>query len=849
MASRGRARGRGVPGNGTSAVAGPAPVGGPARGRGAGRGRGRGAAAVEAPPSEQMGQLNIQAPGEAAPGNPLVRERGSRFTPAIHRPANVTSVTGTSGQPVDMLTNAFEIKVLNNLPLYQYHVDFKPAFATDSLPLRKAMVHKIECLKDRHLFDGMILYCPTKLTQTEFLVETRQEEKVTIVLKLTKEVTTSSEEFMKLANIIFNKIAANHMGLERIRRDYFNPGKAVVLSQHKVELWPGYEFSIRRHSHGVLLGLDVKHKIVRTDSALNMMNALMANSRGGSTQAAIKKEMIGAIVITKYNNKTYRIDDVIFDISPKDVVALRSGPISYADYYKRNYEIVIKDLNQPMLLSVVKTKDSGTGERTEKQVHLVPEVCYMTGLTDQMRSNFRVMQDLAQYTKQDPDKKSRTLTEFKQTVDASAEASTLLESWGLQVSPAILDVKGRKLPTEKILMKGGQFFPCDARKESFDNITRKNFVISSVDIKNDYLIICTSRDAASATTFKDTCNKVGPACGINIGPNGQVVTINSDSARDFIGAIRANVQDTTKIVICLVPNDRKDRYDAIKKHCCIEQPIQSQVLVTKNLNPKKAMSVVTKVVLQMNAKLGGELWSIAIPMKGVMYIGIDTYHDSGSARSVGGFVASMNDLCTRYYSKTTWQASKQELISQLEVCTDEALQQYFKLNNAFPSRVFIFRDGVGDGQLLAVKEMELASIKRALAKLPQKPQLIFVVVTKRIQQRFFLKQGGRLSNPNPGTVVDTKVTSDALFDFFLVPQSVGQGTVTPTHYNVLEFSTNIQPDHLQQIAFKLCHIYFNWTGTIRVPAVCQYAHKLAFLVGNHLNKDPSPQLANYLYYL
>ena len=60
------------------------------------------------------------------------------------------------------------------------------------------------------------------------------------------------------------------------------------------------------------------------------------------------------------------------------------------------------------------------------------------------------------------------------------------------------------------------------------------------------------------------------------------------------------------------------------------------------------MSVVTKVVMQMNAKMGGELWSVHIPMKKVMYVGIDTYHDSGSSRSVGGIVASMNDACTRY---------------------------------------------------------------------------------------------------------------------------------------------------------------------------------------------------------
>ena len=72
-----------------------------------------------------------------------------------------------------------------------------------------------------------------------------------------------------------------------------------------------------------------------------------------------------------------------------------------------------------------------------------------------------------------------------------------------------------------------------------------------------------------------------------------------------------------------------------------------QVIVAKSLGPKKLMSVTTKVVMQMNAKLGGELWSINIPMKKVMYVGIDTYHDSGSNKSVGGFVASMNDMCTR----------------------------------------------------------------------------------------------------------------------------------------------------------------------------------------------------------
>ena len=33
-----------------------------------------------------------------------------------------------------------------------------------------------------------------------------------------------------------------------------------------------------------------------------------------------------------------------------------------------------------------------------------------------------------------------------------------------------------------------------------------------------------------------------------------------------------------------------------------------------------------------------------------------------------------------------------------------------------------------------------------------------------------------------------------------------------------------------QISYKLTHMYYNWPGTVRVPAPCQYAHKLAYQV-------------------
>ena len=57
---------------------------------------------------------------------------------------------------------------------------------------------------------------------------------------------------------------------------------------------------------------------------------------------------------------------------------------------------------------------------------------------------------------------------------------------------------------------------------------------------------------------------------------------------------------------------------------------------------------------------------------------------------------------------------------------------------------------------------------------------------------------------------------------------LSQGTVSPTHYIVVHDNTGLKPDILQKISYKLTHMYYNWPGTVRVPAPCQYAHKLAY---------------------
>lgn len=71
------------------------------------------------------------------------------------------------------------------------------------------------------------------------------------------------------------------------------------------------------------------------------------------------------------------------------------------------------------------------------------------------------------------------------------------------------------------------------------------------------------------------------------------------------------------------------------------------------------------------------------------------------------------------------------------------------------------------------------------------------------------------------------VESKGVFDFFLTPANTTQGCVLPTHFHVPKNDSDLTKLEIQSLTFALCHFYFNWAGPIKVPAPCQYAHKIA----------------------
>ena len=52
------------------------------------------------------------------------------------------------------------------------------------------------------------------------------------------------------------------------------------------------------------------------------------------------------------------------------------------------------------------------------------------------------------------------------------------------------------------------------------------------------------------------------------------------------------------------------------------------------------------------------------------------------------------------------------------------------------------------------------------------------------------------------------------YDFFIVSQSVRQGTVNPTCYDVIYDETLMPPNIAQRLTYKLCHLYYNWPVSV-----------------------------------
>ena len=142
------------------------------------------------------------------------------------------------------------------------------------------------------------------------------------------------KDMMVFMKVFFNSLLRK-IKFKQIGRNYFNPQQSTRLPNHNIEVWPGFSSSLQMLEKGVLLNVDIVHKVLRTDSVLDFIMDIKNKSRGDPI-SEIKKALIGTTILTSYNKRTYKVDDIDFEKSPKDsFLQDESGSeTTYQEYFK-----------------------------------------------------------------------------------------------------------------------------------------------------------------------------------------------------------------------------------------------------------------------------------------------------------------------------------------------------------------------------------------------------------------------------------------------------------------------------------------------------------------------------------
>lgn len=115
---------------------------------------------------------------------------------------------------------------------------------------------------------------------------------------------------------------------------------------------------------------------------------------------------------------------------------------------------------------------------------LVPELCFLAGMTDSIRSDFKITKDLATVTKVSPDQRRVVIRNFIEQVNSNEVTKKILSDWGLEIENDTIDLKGRTLEPEEI------FFGNDYKTKSANADWARAAVSSEVLRTVSHIIYC-----------------------------------------------------------------------------------------------------------------------------------------------------------------------------------------------------------------------------------------------------------------------------------------------------------------------------------------------------------------------
>ena len=756
----------------------------------------------------------------------------------------------------DIYVNLFKINIKKPLKLFQYPYSVSPEIDAADLRIRNKLFRYAgigekkdrKRLKDFYgecFISGDSLYGMNEVKEaktfncklylnglTEYTIKIQPKANERTINQQDIEKDPLTKQFIE---ILIQDILRANPNLDFYRGLFVlkNQKKVLESKNGSVNFYPGYTTSFMETESGNYLNVTLKNKILSTDTVLDYMEYFKCQDK--KNQQKIKNDLVGRSFKVNYAKKNYIIDDISFDRDPKNEIFMFNGKSTkLEDYYNEKYKIKIHNTNQPLL--IVKRKNS---EGKDITLYFVPELCYLAGLDDEFIKDRDFMKQLADYTKLNPKDRINKTNEFlnllKETKKMEGKLSSKEKSelYGIEITA--LDQLHKAYNMKDTILLANNKKEISSKDKVFDVISKKDMT--------KWICLYRKSNFNDADNLYKNLNKASHGYKLVISEPEWVEMDDHDNADTWVNTA-SDYMKNKEYSFALFLLDKNDRiYKNIKIYSLCRDGYVSQVVKASSLR-KNPLSVCSKILLQINAKLSGVSYIAkfdkSIKDLKLMIIGVDSSHIKGQRTGVA-MVATINTSFTNFYNKEEIikEEKKERFLFAISSFIEEALGKYSGLNKQLPGGIIIYRQGVSFQQKEFL-DNEVINIQKVCDK--NKIPYEYILVNTKTTYKFFEKNKNEYKNPEGGLLVINGVTNRNLFEFYIQPQQVTGGSATPSCFTVAYGNMNY-PEIIPKLTFDLCHLYSNWQGTIRVPHVLKSAEKLSKMTAKYTTEELNKELS------
>ena len=752
-------------------------------------------------------------------------------------------------KPVGVYANLFEMKFTKEIKMHQYPYEVIPEISKDNMKIRKELFiepqRQLKAKYGLYLIDSDSMYSLEKVddinvVKTSLRLKNEVNKYEIKINKYLNPTVINEKDAMKseiqkhFIELIVKDILLANPNIERFKDTYIMLDRVETLNIDKfssVNFYPGFRTSFVETDKGMFLNVVLTHKFIRNKTLLDYMKNF-GDLKKKSIQEDINTELKGRSFKVDYAKRNYIIDEIDFDLNPVNKnLNYEDKTINHIEYYKKAYNIDIKNKDQPLI--IVRKKDS-------KSIYFVPELCYLVGIDESDTTNKKFMKKVSECTKMDPTQKVLETNEFIQLLqDKTEDKKTHMSSkkksdhYGIKITPLKDLFPAYYMKQPQLLDGTGQVFDKYNKEIKLDkNIINKVkwilFYEDNYDENEKYLL----------KDFKDASGKYGikleNPLKVKI-PYGAEVDEWIREANKYFGEEKREYDFALFLL-----GENIYIYPQLKMHSLCHNGYISQVVKVDTLYNDKIKNICSNILIQINAKLGGSLYKIqidkALAGKKLMVIGVDSskHKDKNNYGTGIAMVATINDSLSNFYSESKI-VKINDMKDQFHLCIsnfiENALKVYEKNNNGKkPDWIIIYRQGVSKEQKEKLKP-EIREIDETCSN--QNIPYYYIFVNTKSTFKFFEKdKNGKYSNPQSGLLVLDGVINHNNFEFYIQPQYVNQGSATPTCFHVAYGNLNF-PELIPKFTYDLCHLYSNWQGSVRIPHVMKCAEKLSKMTAKY----------------